>query len=46
MSKSMFTGQEISDDNPYAAVASGVGFSNPYAVDALGPLERQEQYVA
>jgi hypothetical protein len=46
MSKSMFTGQEISDDNPYSAVASGVGFSNPYAVDALGPLERQEQYVA
>jgi len=46
MAKSIFTGEEIAEDNPYAALGAGVGFSNPYAVDALGPLERQEQYTA
>lgn len=46
MAKSVFTGQEISEDNPYASLGAGVGFSNPYAVDVLGPLERQEQYTA
>lgn len=46
MAKSVFTNQEVSEDNPYASLASGVGFSNPYAIDALGPAQRQEQYVA
>jgi hypothetical protein len=46
MAKSVFTGEEISEDNPYASLGAGVGFSNPYAVDAMGPLERQEQYTA
>ena len=46
MAKSVFTGKEISENNPYASLGSGVGFSNPYAVDAMGPLERQEQYTA
>jgi len=46
MAKSVFTGQEIDEDNPYASLGSGVGFSNPYAVDAMGPAQRQEQYVA
>jgi hypothetical protein len=46
MTKSVFTGQEISEDNPYASLGAGVGFSNPYAVEAMGPLERQEQYTA
>ena len=46
MAKSVFTDEEISEDNPYASLGSGVGFSNPYAVDAMGPLERQEQYTA
>jgi hypothetical protein len=46
MAKSIFTGQEVSEDNPYAATLAGVGFSNPYAVDAMGPEQRQEQYVA
>lgn len=46
MAKSIFTGEEISEDNPYSSLASGVGFSNPYAVDAMGPAQRQEQYVA
>ena len=46
MTKSVFTGQEISEDNPYASLGAGVGFANPYAVEAMGPLERQEQYTA
>lgn len=46
MAKSVFTGEEISEDNPYASLGAGVGFSNPYAVEAMGPLERQEQYTA
>jgi len=46
MAKSVFTGEEISEDNPYASLGSGVGFSNPYAVDAMDPVERQEQYTA
>jgi hypothetical protein len=46
MAKSVFTGEEIAEDNPYASLGAGVGFSNPYAVDAMGPLERQEQYTA
>lgn len=46
MSKSVFTGQEISEDNPYAAVGSDVGYTNPYVVENLGPAQRQEQYVA
>jgi len=46
MAKSVFTGEEISEDNPYASLGAGVGFSNPYAVDAMGPLQRQEQYTA
>ena len=31
MAKSVFTDEEISEDNPYASLGSGVGFSNPYA---------------
>ena len=46
MTKSVFTGQEISEDNPYASLGAGVGFANPYDVEAMGPLERQEQYTA
>ena len=36
----------MSDDNPYAASASGVGFTSPYAVKMLPPEQQQEQYVA
>lgn len=46
MAKSIFTGQEISEDNPYAAAGSGVGYTNPYVVDSLETSQRQEQYVA
>ena len=46
MPKSIYTGQEISIDNPYASFATGTGYSSPYTIDALRPEEKQEQYVA
>ena len=46
MAKSIFTGKEISEDNPYASLGAGVGYTNPYAVDYLKPEQKQEQYVA
>lgn len=46
MAISVITGKEMSDDNPYAASASGVGFTSPYAVKMLPPEQQQEQYVA
>lgn len=38
--------KNISPDNPYSVIDSGIGFSNPYAADALPPEELQEQRVA
>tara|TARA_R110002167_G_scaffold209412_1_gene413338 strand:- start:52 stop:2829 length:2778 start_codon:yes stop_codon:yes gene_type:complete len=46
MAISVITGKEMSDDNPYAASASGVGFTSPYAAKMLPPEQQQEQYVA
>ena len=46
MAISVITGKEMSDDNPYAASASGVGFTSPYAAKMLSPEQQQEQYVA
>lgn len=46
MPTSIYTGQEISKDNPYASIAAGVGYSNPYEVSALEAGQKQEQYVA
>lgn len=44
--KSSLTGQEMSEDNPLALVASGESFTNPLMPVALPVVERQEQYVA
>jgi len=46
MANSIISGQEIDEQNPFAAVASGVGFDNPFEADLLPPDKRQEQYVA
>ena len=46
MAKSLITGKEMSEDNPYAAMASGVGYTNPYGAKMLDPDQQQEQYVA
>jgi hypothetical protein len=46
MPTSIYTGQEISKNNPYASIAAGVGYSNPYEVSSLEAGQKQEQYVA
>ena len=46
MPKSIYTGKEISIDSPFASIATGTGYSSPFAVAALPPEEKQEQYVA
>lgn len=46
MPKNIFTGEEVSKDNPNASVLTGTGFSGQFSVDALPPEEKQEQYVA
>jgi hypothetical protein len=46
MPTSIYTRQEISQNNPYASIAAGVGYSNPYEVSSLEAGQKQEQYVA
>ncbi len=46
MAKNIFTGEEVSRDNPNAALLTGTGFSGEFSVDLLPPEEKQEQYVA
>ena len=46
MAKSIFTGQDLDPNNPFASVASGAGYSSPFAVAASTPEQKQEQYVA
>ena len=46
MPKNIFTGEEVSEDNPNAALLTGTGFSGQFSVDLLPPEEKQEQYVA
>ena len=46
MPKSIYTGQEVSPDSPFASLATGTGYSSPFSVAALPPEEKQEQYVA
>jgi len=46
MPKNIFTGEEVSKDNPNAALLTGTGFSGQFSVDLLPPEEKQEQYVA
>jgi len=46
MVENKLTGEMISENNPYASVVAGVGYTNPYEPTLLGPAERQEQYVA
>jgi hypothetical protein len=46
MAKSTITGQELDEDNIFASIASGTGFSSPYGASVLPPDERQEQEIA
>jgi len=46
MPKNIFTGEEVSKDNPNAALLTGTGFSGQFSVDLLPPEQKQEQYVA
>lgn len=46
MAKSIISGQQVDEDNPFAAEAAGVGFDNPFSAEMLPPSKRQEQYVA
>lgn len=46
MPKNIFTGEEVSKDNPNAALLTGTGFSGEFSVDLLPTEEKQEQYVA
>jgi hypothetical protein len=46
MPKNIFTGEEVSKDNPNAALLTGTGFSGQFSAGLLPPEEKQEQYVA
>jgi hypothetical protein len=46
MAKSLISGQQVDEDNPFAAEATGMGFGNPFEAEMLSPSKRQEQYVA
>jgi len=46
MAKSIFTGQEVDPNSPFASIATGVGYSSPFAITASTPDQKQEQYVA
>ena len=35
MAKSTITGQELDEDNIFASIASGTGFSSPYGASVL-----------